>query len=405
MSEKIYNISSENGKSYKAIVKTGSNSLSLKLQNSQSPGETYEVSNLSLDDLHNLHRIYKQFDSVSKVAEVMGKKLEKNNIILKTDQCVLKFKHTNEYDDDEYIAYVLPSTGTGSSGPSVGGSSYNSGELDRLRRENEDLKRQLRELKGNNSSSTSTYSAPSSSYQPSYQPKVTPPSYNPQKPKPKPVEKKPEPKKEPEVYYPNSMISHPGMGIGKPNITEIKDKRIYNEKEQIYNLDRRINYKSQGDIWSRMNICKDRINNVKGTLDDIQRRFDPLQKTYDNIVAKTFAKDCTQAEKDRVMDLIWQILLLYLEYRELIHYEEMFRLEIEESGRTLSPSEEEKFKANCVVFNKRLPFDQGQRYQKMSNVFRDILKRFFIDKNLRHYKPEEKENICHFYEVLTWTSN
>lgn len=396
---KTYNITAENGKSYKLTITSSSNALSLKLQNTSSPSETYEVNNLNLNDLHSLNKIYKQFDNVPKIADVIGKKVENKNFVLKTGQCVLSFKHTNEYDDQELISYVIPQVG---GGVSVGGGS-NSAELDRLRRENEDLRRQLQNAQGSKPSYTApTTSAPS--YTPSVQPyKPVQPAYKPAAPKPS-NQPKPKPATTSSLQEPVVSLSHPGMNPFIPKYPEVKKVDTSVKQECIYNLDRSIAYKSSGDFFTRVNMCLDRIKNLKQILGDIDKKLSDLKYTFDSTINKVFAHEPSQDEKVKCLNLVWQILILYLEFRETSHYEEMFKQELEDTGKTLSPDEQKRFNDACVTFNKRVPFDLAQKSQKMNNTFRQMIKDFFNDKNLRYYKPAEKEEIDHFQHVLMWNS-
>lgn len=391
MSEKIYSVAADNGKTYRLTVTSNASTLSLKLQNG---GETYQTPAMNLAALHKLNKIYKQFDNIPKIADVIGKKIDNKNFVLKANQCVMKFKHTNEYDDEEYISYELAGSGAGS--PSVGGGS---GELDRLRRENEDLKRQIQELKGKPASS---YSASYSGSVPTNVPK--PSQAVPAEPKWEAPKRSAPPKS---VTVDNSQtvcsISHPTMNfVSDPKFE--RTKGTFNEQTAIYGLDRSISYKSQGDFFSRVNMCKDRINNVKGVLDSIESRWTPLQKTYDKDIARIFASDPSPADKQKALDLMWNILRLYLEFKELTHYEEMFKWELRNDGKTLSAADQKKFDDACVVFNKRIPFDQGQRINKMNNAIRMCIKNFFIEKNMRFYKKNEIENIDNFQHALMWNS-
>lgn len=407
MSEKIYTVSADNGKTYKLTVNSSSSSLTLKLQNQSNPSETYQTSGLNLAALQKLNKIYKQFDNVPKIADVIGKKIDNKNFVLKTNQCVLKFKHTNEYDDEEYITYELPQTGGGSS---VGGGS---GELDRLRRENEDLKRQIQELKGK-PASTPSYSAPTSSYKaPTSSYSGSQPSSFPSKPlrqlgsedKFEPSKQRPAQPKTVTLDTSETVcsISHPTMNFVSTQKFE-RTKGVFNEQQPIYSLDTSINYKSQGDFFTRVNICKDRINNVKGVLDSIETRLSPLESSYNKDIGRIFASDPSNADKQKALDIMWKILRLYLEFKEITKYDQMFKWELREKGQTLSPADQKKFDEACVVFNKRLPFDQGQRINKLNNSMRMMIKNFFIEKNMRFYKKDEIANIDNFQHVLMWNS-
>ena len=83
----------------------------------------------------------------------------------------------------------------------------------------------------------------------------------------------------------------------------------------------------------------------------------------------------------------------------------VFNYEIETKGIRLSPQDKQKYDEACGIFDGRFPYQQGLRYQKLGNEFRLIIKDFFIDKNLRHYRKEELVEILYFEDNLMATSN
>lgn len=173
----------------------------------------------------------------------------------------------------------------------------------------------------------------------------------------------------------------------------------------IYSLDWTIDYKTQGTFMQRVNICLNRLKNLAGTLDSIEKRTFDLKLIYDREVNKTFAGNPTPEKKQEMLDLMWSILKLYLECREVQHYRMVFNYEIEANHIQLSPQEKEDYTEACAVFDGRFPFQLGQRYQKANAALRALVRDFFIDKNLRHYKKAELKDILYFEDNIMNSAN
>lgn len=460
MTDKIYSIYCETGKTYNLTLRVQSGYLTFRLENRDAPCEVYEVNNLSLPELHKRNKAYKQFDNVQRIADVIGKKLENGNFILKTNQSILKIKQTNEYDEEEFIPFEMPLIG---SIPSTGG---NNAELERLRRENENLRREIASLKnapqpvvaakpvvtqkvsqpptqsGTSGSTvyipgpqvysanapktvtTTTYKPPTTtSYNPpsttSYQPpQSTTISYKPvsvPQPKPAPVTSKPATVNKPKGQFkdPNGLLdehgnvyvslSHPGLINYIPEEVNNKPKGIYVTKGSIHLLDMSTPYKTGGTLISRINIAKDRKQNYARTLDDIERRYAPLKVQYDANIDRIFASgNITAQNKIFALDLMWQILRLFLEFKEVKNYDKVFKDINEATGYHPTPQEAAYLKEANDVFNGRIPFDQASRTSKLAHDFRDYIFKFFCDKNLRHFKEDEIKDIVKFKEDVTF---
>ena len=170
MSENVFTVSEEGTKKqFKLIMSFNSSSIDFDLENKDNPSEKYELRNLDLPTLHKKNKIYKQFDSTEKIADIIRNKIEKNNFVLRTG-CVLSLKYTNEYDEEEYIPFEIKkivSTGSPSTGAEAEINRLKS-ENERIRKENEELKAQIAKLTsgGAKKSEPSSKSEPTGTYVP-----------------------------------------------------------------------------------------------------------------------------------------------------------------------------------------------------------------------------------------------
>ena len=112
MSEKIFSIKDEKTNTdYKLTVSYNSFTIEFILQNATYFNEKYESGNLTLPIFHKKNKIFKQFDNILKIADVIRSKIEKKQYSLQSGVLTLKFH--NEYDDIENIPFELkPVTGT-----------------------------------------------------------------------------------------------------------------------------------------------------------------------------------------------------------------------------------------------------------------------------------------------------
>ena len=142
MSEKVFTISEEGTeKQFTFKMSCNSSSIDFDLENKDCPSEKYELRSLDLPTFQKKNKIYKQFDSIEKIADIISTKIEKNNFILRTG-CVLSLKYTNEYDEEEYIPFEIKkivSTGSPSNSAEA--------EINRLKSENERIRKENKELK------------------------------------------------------------------------------------------------------------------------------------------------------------------------------------------------------------------------------------------------------------------
>lgn len=368
MSEKTYNINDENNKSFKLTIKTNADSLDFKLEGDSN--EKYEIKNISMDELKKKNKIYKQFDNVQKVSEVIDKKLDNKNFVLKTKQCVLKFKHTNEFDEEEFISYEIPLIGGVSAEPQKDESE----ELKKLKKQNEDLKFQLEKLTGIKADS-------------------------------KPIAYM----KRGSNYTIGASISHPGMLIdGKiPNqYIPLKRADTSSYKDPVYKISCEGAYKgTEGDFFTRFDECVQKKKNLKNTIEDLQKRASDAKAIFDKSVNKLFAGDPSAEERMKILDHMWIILRLYHESREVEHYDDKFEDEVNEKKIQFSADEKKKYDEGMVMLRKTFQFQLAQTYKKTNDTLRDLIKNFFTDKNLRHFKENEIKAITEYKEKLMFVSN
>lgn len=164
MSEKTFTLSEDGtNRQFKLVMSSNSSSINFNLESQDNPNEKYELKNLTLPDLQKKNKIYKQFDSTEKVAEVIHDKLEKNNFVLRTG-CILSLKCTNENNEEELIPFEIVKVASGSPDD----------ELNRLRKENQELKAKLEKLGAGGEKAQPTGAAKSATEAPSSGPYVPP---------------------------------------------------------------------------------------------------------------------------------------------------------------------------------------------------------------------------------------
>ena len=163
-------------------------------------------------------------------------------------------------------------------------------------------------------------------------------------------------------------------------------------------------YKS-GDFWERFNMCVERKKNLKQTLDDITKRYDDIMVVFNKELDKTFAGNPTQEQKDRMKEYIIQMMTVYHESREVEHYDDIFKKEVADNKMTFNEEEKEKYDDGMAILSKGFPFQLTVAYQKLNDNFRKIINRFFLEKNMRFYKPKEIQDVVEYKERLMYKTN
>ena len=157
MSEKTFTLSEDGtNRQFKLVMSCNSSSINFNLESQDNPNEKYELKNLTLPALQKKNKIYKELDSTEKVADIICNKLEKKDFVLRTG-CILSLKSTNENNEEELIPFEIVK---------VGSSGSPDDELNKLRKENQELKAKLEKLgagAGNAQPSAAAKSTPEAS--------------------------------------------------------------------------------------------------------------------------------------------------------------------------------------------------------------------------------------------------
>ena len=161
-----------------------------------------------------------------------------------------------------------------------------------------------------------------------------------------------------------------------------------------------------GDFMHRFNICVEKKKNLKQTLDDIKKRYDEIMVIFNKDLDRIFAGTPSQEDKMRLKELIVKMMGIYHEFREVEHYDDIIQKEVDERKLTFDNEEEkEKFDDGMAILKKAFPFQQTIAYQKMNDDFRRIINRFFLEKNMRFYKPKEIDDAKVYKERLMYKTN
>ena len=375
MSEKYFTISEEGtNKQFKLIMSYNSSTIDIEIQSKDNPKEKYELKNLSLAYFHKIKN-YQQFDTIKKIADLISTKLEKMNFILRTG-CVLNIKFVSPSDDISYVPFVIKNVGSGPSPSSGGSDAQLRAEIDRLRKENLDLRAQLEKV---SPGSTNKKPTNTNSYVP---PKTTPPpkaptpSYNPPKTNPQPPSQKPAPK--PPAF--NTKPSEPDVKIVGSYVPPSLNKT--------------------GNIFDRINQTIKLKNDMKKTLDEIYNRLNDAKRRIDSFVDKAFANNPTQEDKKKALNLITEVLLLRQGFKDIDNYQEIFQNEVKEKGIKFNAADKEKFDDSMLILGKSFPYSLTPYHQKIDHLLIQTIHNFFIEKNLRFYKPKELEEVQRMREKL-----
>ena len=328
MSEKTFTVSEEGtNKQFNLVMSFNSSAIDFNLQNKDDPNEKYELKNLTLETFQKKNKIYKQFDSTEKIADIISNKLEKNNFVLNLG-CVLSLKYTNEYDEEEYIPFIIKNVGSSSSSSSNGSEA----EINRLKKENAELKAQIAKLSSGGSSSSQKKTL--------------------------------------------QLVS----GKGEPQVEVVGS---YTPPS----LDK------EGTIWERIDRCLKLKKDMKKTLDELLKRLNESKKRIDDFVDKAFANNPTLEDKKKALSLITEVLLLRQGFRDIDNYQEIFTKEVKEKGIKFNAEEKEKFEDSMALLGKSFPYALTPYHQQIDHLFIQVVHNFFKEKNLRFYKPYELEEV------------
>ena len=258
MSEKIFTIKDNNNKDYKLTVAYNSFTIEFILQHPTYIREKYESGNLSLAAFQKKNKVFKQFDSTLKIADVIRSKIEKKQYSLQNSVLTLKFH--NEYDNIENVSFELKPAGSTNQSETQKGDTY--------KKRVDDLSKKAIE---SNKPSGNSYS---SSYKPSPppQPKVVPPPPSNPKPTP-PPQSKPKPVSQP----PQKPAQAPA-----PPKSSNEDNYFYKPSAaptiEIVGSYVPPSMNTKGTIFQRIDQCIKLKKDMKKTLEDIYNRLNDVKK-------------------------------------------------------------------------------------------------------------------------------
>ena len=290
---------------------------------------------------------------------------------------VLNIKFVSPSDDVSYVPFVIKNVGSAPSGYSSGSSDAQlRAEIDRLRKENLELRAQLEKASSSGSSikkpSTNSYVPPKSTPPPP--PKAPTTSYHPPKTTPPPP-----PKTAPKAPAFDTNPS-PGIKIVGSYVPPSMNKT--------------------GNIFDRINQTIKLKNDMKKTLDEIYNRLNDAKRRIDSFVDKAFANSPSAEDKKKALNLITEVLLLRQGFKDIDNYQEIFENEVKEKGIRFNASDKEKFDDSMLILGKSFPYSLTPYHQKINHLLIQTIHDFFIEKNLRFYKPKELEEVQRLSEKL-----
>ena len=374
MSEKLFTIKDNNNNDYKLTVAYNSFTIEFIVQHPTYIKEKYESGNITLAAFQKKNKVFKQFDSTLKIADVIRSKIEKKQYSLQSGVLTLKFH--NEYDNIENVSFELKPVKSNQS---------ETQKDDLYKKRVDDLSKKAIESNKN--------SGNSSSYKPIPQPKVVSQPQNKQKPKPapQPVQKPPQaPKpvqKPPQIQNKNTNDDN---YFYKPSKPEIEITGSYIPPSMNTN----------GNIFQRIEQCKQLKKDMKKTLDDIFNRLNDVKKRIDNFVDKAFANNPTENDKKKALSLITEVLLLRQGFKDLDDYAEIFKNEVKQKHITFNSTDQERFDDDMIILGKAFPYALTPFHQKIDHLFVQVQHNFFKEKNLRFYKERELTNVLKLKDKL-----
>ena len=374
MSEKLFTIKDNNNNDYKLTVAYNSFTIEFIVQHPTYIKEKYESGNITLAAFQKKNKVFKQFDSTLKIADVIRSKIEKKQYSLQSGVLTLKFH--NEYDNIENVSFELKPVKSNQS---------ETQKDDLYKKRVDDLSKKAIESNKN--------SGNSSSYKPIPQPKVvSQPQIKPKpKPAPQPVQKPPQaPKpvqKPPQIQNKNNNDDN---YFYKPSKPEIEISGSYIPPSMNTN----------GNIFQRIEQCIKLKKDMKKTLDDIFKRLNESKKKIDDFVNKAFANNPTLDVKKKALSLITEVLLLRQGFKDLDDYAEIFKNEVKQKHITFNSTDQERFDDDMIILGKAFPYALTPFHQKIDHLFVQVQHNFFKEKNLRFYKERELTNVLKLKDKL-----
>ena len=372
MSEKYFTISEEGtNKQFKLIMSYNSSIIDIELESKDYPKDKYELKNLSLAYFHKI-KYYQQFDTIKKIADDISTFLDKKNFFLRIG-ALLDIRFANPSDEISYAPFVLKNVGNRKSGDTSSGSSSEvqlREEIARLRKENLDLRAQLEKV----SSKSSTINKPTTNA------KITPKTTPPPQPKAPTISKNP----------PKTNPPPPQKTTPKPTVQGTKSS---NSSIQIVGTYVPPSMNKKGSIFDRIEQTIKLKKDMKETLDEIFNRLNDVKTRIDGFVNKAFANNPSPEDKKKALNLITEVLLLRQGFKDIDNYQEIFQKEVKEKGIKFSATDKEKFDDSMLILGKSFPYSLTPYHQKINHLLIQTIHDFFIEKNLRFYKPKELEEV------------
>ena len=355
-----------------------SSTIDIELQSKDNPKEKYEIKNLTLAYFHKIKN-YQKFDTIKLIADLISKQLENKNFLLRTGALLdIKFVSPSE---TSYAPLVLKKVGNITSGVTSSGSNSEvqlREEIARLRKENLDLRAQLEKV---SSSPSNPVKKPTTNAK--VPQKTTPP---------------PQPKASTTSNYPPKTNPPPPQKTSpKPPLVDTKSS---NPSIQIVGSYIPPSMNKKGNIFDRIEQTIKLKNDMKKTLDEIFNRLNDVKARIDNFVNKAFANNPTPEDKKKALNLITEVLLLRQGFKDIDNYQEIFQNEVKEKGIKFSANDKEKFDDSMLILGKSFPYSLTPYHQKINHLLIQTIHDFFIEKNLRFYKPKELEEVQKMREKL-----
>lgn len=355
MSEKIFTVTdAKNHNSYRLTVAYNSFTIEFIVENSTYIKEKYESGNMNLPFFHQKNKIFKQFENILKIAEVIRSKIDKKQFSLELPFLILKFR--DEYDNPENIQFELKASSSGGSQP---------GKVESAKSKIENLDK-----------ITKKSNAPTAPPKPAE-------SFKPQKPTPPPTSNQP-PKQTPPPPKPAPSPSNP------PSSAPIQIVGSYVPPS----LD------TKGTIFERINKCKALKKDMKKTLEDINNRLLDVKKRIDNFVDKAFANNPTPEDRKKALNLITEVMMLRQGFKDIDNYHEIFQNEVKQKHITFNAADKEQFEDDMLILGKAFPYSLTPFHQKIDHLFIQVQHNFFKEKNLRFYKERELTEVLKLKEKL-----
>jgi hypothetical protein len=395
MSEKHYTVKDlKSHNDYRFTISYNSFTVEFILQSSYAK-DRYESGPINLSGFRQKNKVFNQFDSTLKIADVIGSKIEKKQYSLEVPVFILN------YDFQENIRFDLkPSKGASTSvaaNPDV--TKQRIANLDKIAKE------QIKAAQRNSytgSKNQIQFSQPQppkprQSFQPPQPPKQVQ-SYKPQPQPPKPVQSykpptQPQPPKPATSYQQPKTVNPPYQAPSKPPTSNVVSNTSTTPTLPIVGSYVPPSMDKNGTLFQRIEKCKKLKTDMKKNLEDIYNRLNDVKRRIDNFVDKAFANNPTADDKKKALNLITEVFLLRQGFKDIDNYPEIFQNEVKQKNISFNAVDKEKFDDDMLLLGKAFPYALTPFHQKIDHLFIQVQHNFFKEKNLRFYKERELADI------------